>query len=84
VCAETCRSVELTGSSPAARPIVAKNKLHAVAAHSGVIELWREGGKPTYYGSSLDWVDEAMTDGKVIDLVGRTATGYAIARIPVP
>jgi hypothetical protein len=65
-------------------PIAAKNKLYAAAAHSGVVEVWREGGKPIFYAAGLDSIQSAMTDGKVMDLVGKTPTGYVIARIPVP
>jgi hypothetical protein len=82
-CAESCRTVEL-GSSTTARAIAAKNKLYAAAAHSGVIEVWREGGKPIFYAAGLDSIHAAMTDGKVMDLVGEAAGQYAIARIPVP
>ena len=82
-CGDTCRAVEL-GSSPNARPIAAKNKVYAAAAHSGVVEVLREGGKPIFYATGLDSIHSAMTDGKVMDLVGQTSTGYAIARLPVP
>jgi len=82
-CTESCRAVEL-GASTTAHPIAAKNKLYAAAAHSGIALVWREGGKPIYYAAGVDSIHSAMTDGKVMDLLGQTATGYAIARIPVP
>ena len=65
-------------------------KLVAIAAHGGVLGVWREGAQPVFYSLPEDahpvlaqeWTAMAMTDGKVIDVIARGDETFVIVRIP--
>ncbi len=91
ICADDCRKVTVpTGAPDNAATTIVGGKLVAIAAHGGVLGVWRETGKPTFYSLPEDarpvlaqeWTAMAMTDGKVIDVIARGAETFVIVRIP--
>jgi hypothetical protein len=91
VCTKDCRNAALPAGAPsdAAVTIIGGNVV-AIAVHSGVLGVWREGAAPAFYSLAQD-VKPAhanqltampMTDGKVIDVIARAHAGYAVIRIP--
>ena len=69
---------------------VVAGKLVAVAAHSGVLGVWREGSAPVFYALGDDaspvlaheWPAMVMTDGKVLDVLSRGSKSFDIVRVP--
>ncbi|NVB84633.1 MAG: hypothetical protein HOV81_40040 [Kofleriaceae bacterium] len=91
ICADDCRKVTIPSGAPDnAATTVVGGKLVAIAAHGGVLGVWREGEQPIFYSLPEDahpvlaqeWTAMAMTDGKVIDVVARGVETFVIIRIP--
>jgi hypothetical protein len=91
ICGDDCRRVALPSGAPTgAATTVVGGKLVAIAAHGGVLGVWREGARPVFYSLPEDahpvlaqeWTAMAMTDGKVIDIVARGAETFVIVRVP--
>jgi hypothetical protein len=91
VCTKDCRNAALPAGAPsdAAVTIIGGNVV-AIAVHSGVLGVWREGAAPAFYSLAQD-VKPAhanqltampMTDGKVIDIIARAAGNYVVVRLP--
>jgi len=91
ICADDCRKVQVPPGAPeTAATTVVRGKLVAIAAHNGVLGVWREGGQPTFYSMpeaaqpvlAQELTAMAMTDGKVIDIIARGAKTFVVIRIP--
>jgi hypothetical protein len=90
LCTEACRKVTLPGAPRDASVTTIDGKLVAVAAHDGVLGVWRELAPPKFFALPElvhpvrvgKWPVLALTDGKVIDVLARRTTGFAIVRIP--
>ncbi len=90
LCTESCRKVTLPGAPRDASVTTLDGKLVAVAAHDGVLGVWREQASPRFFALPElvhpilvgKWPVLALTDGKVIDVLARRAAGFAIIRIP--
>jgi hypothetical protein len=91
ICSDDCRNAGTpVGAPETATTTVVSGKLVATAAHGGVLAVWHEGGTPTFYSlaepvspaKALEWPAMAMTNGKVIDVLGLGAKGYVLIRIP--
>ena len=91
VCADECRNVAIPSAAPeyAATTIVG-GKLVAIAAHDGVLGVWREDAPVAFYALpeaaqpvlAHEWPAMALTDGKVIDVIARGAKTFVVVRIP--
>ncbi|HEV7555939.1 MAG TPA: hypothetical protein VGO00_10810 [Kofleriaceae bacterium] len=84
VCSDTCRMVKLPDLPIDNATVVINRKLVAVAAHDGVIGLYREDRPPSFVAARVTGVVNAITDGKLIDVIAQTPEGLAIARIASP
>jgi hypothetical protein len=91
LCADDCRVAQMPAGAPeSAATTVVGGKLVAVAAHGGVLGVWREGAQPRFFSMSeparpvLAHESPAMaiTDGKVIDVIARGEKTFVILRIP--
>ena len=91
VCTDDCRTVNMPSGAPEqSAATVVGGKLVGLAAHNGVLGLWREGTGPVFFGlpdhadpvMAQEWPAMAMTDGKVIDILARGAKGFVVIRIP--
>jgi hypothetical protein len=91
LCTDDCRKVSIPSGAPeSAATTIVGGKLVAIAAHGGVVGVWREGEEPVFYSLPEDahpvlaheWTAMAMTDGKVIDVVARGASTFVLIRIP--
>lgn len=91
ICTDACRKVHLPIGAPseAATTVVGGN-LVAIAAHNGVLGVWREGATPAFFSLGEDvkpilaheLTAMAMTDGKVIDILARGQKTFVVIRIP--
>ena len=84
VCSDTCRVVKLPDLPLDNATVVINRKLIAVAARDGVIGVYREGRPPSFVSGRVTGVVNAITDGKLIDVIAQTPEGLAIARITSP
>jgi hypothetical protein len=84
VCSDSCRSVKLPDLPIENAPVVINRKLVAVAARDGVIGLYREGRPPSFVAARVTGVVNAITDGKLIDVIAQSPEGLVIARIASP
>ncbi|MCW5805681.1 MAG: hypothetical protein KIT31_25145 [Deltaproteobacteria bacterium] len=96
VCTASCRSLTYRAATGGTKLIttfaLAGGKLVAITAEGAVVRVLREGGTPTYYAlpEAVDLAygvarpPMALSDGKVIDVLAHTSTGYVVVRVPVP
>jgi hypothetical protein len=93
LCDDTCATGQVPGAPDMSSIAVVGGKLVAIAMHGGVVAVYKQaGGPPTFYGlpeamrlvHARGWPLLALTDGKVIDVLARGATGYFIVRVPAP
>lgn len=91
ICADDCRSAKIAAGAPQyATTTIVGGKLVAIASHAGVLGVWREGGKPTFYALAEaarpvlahEWPAMALTDGKVIDVLARGDKSFVVIRVP--
>lgn len=83
VCKTECRIVQIANAHPAGIPVVVGDRVNVVASSRKVIATWSEGGSVRYFALDDAFVPQyATSDGKVIDVVGQTPSGLAIARLP--
>jgi hypothetical protein len=91
ICSDDCQAVKFpTGAPTFAATTVVGGKLVAIASHSGVLGVWREGASPAFYALASDaspvlaheWPAMALTDGKVIDVLARTGKSFVVIRVP--
>jgi hypothetical protein len=91
LCDDACATAQVSGAPDMSSIAVVGGKLVALAMHGGVIAVYKQaGGPPTFYGlpeamrlvHAREWPMIGLTDGKVIDVVARGATGYFIVRVP--
>lgn len=91
LCDDSCATAQVPGAPDMSSVGVVNGKLVAAAMHGGVIAVYHQaGGLPTFYGLPeamrlvhvREWPLLALTDGKVIDVLARGATGYVIVRVP--
>ncbi len=93
ICTDSCRKAKRPSGAPSqsALTIVGGN-LVAIAAHNGVLGVWREGAAPAFFSltetirpaaaEASGVTAMAMTDDKVIDILARGEKGYVVVRIP--
>ena len=84
VCTEACRVAELrnTKSSPVATLV--NDKVVAVRTRDHVLGLWRENAEPVFFTTPLAVTPRtAISDGKVVDVIGSTSEGLVVARVPL-
>jgi hypothetical protein len=91
ICTDDCRVVNIPPAAPvyAATTVVA-GKLISIAAHNGVLGVWREHDAPVYYSLpeqaqpvlAHEWPAMALTNGKVIDVIARGTKTFVLIRIP--
>lgn len=91
ICRDVCRKVSVPSGAPEHAAVTAVGgKLRAIAAHGGVLGVWREDGPPVFYALPVqarpvlaqEWPAMAMTDGKVIDVIARGAKTFVVIRVP--
>jgi hypothetical protein len=92
ICSDDCRDVRLPAGAPQfATTTIVGGKLVAIAAHGGVVGLWREGAKPVFYSLpdtttkpvlAHEWPAMALTDGKVVDVLARGKDSFVVIRFP--
>jgi hypothetical protein len=92
ICTDDCRTAKIPSGAPQfATTTVVGGKLVAIASHSGVLGVWREGApQPVFYAVSNDaspvlaheWPAMALTDGKVIDVLSRGEKSFVVIRVP--
>lgn len=91
ICTNECRTVNLPSGAPDNAAVTAVDgKLRAIAAHGGVLGVWREDGPPVFYALPVpavpargdDGRTTAISDGKVIDIVAQGAGSMSVIRIP--
>ena len=89
VCTATCRHAQPPTGAPSFTPMtLVAGKLVAISVHGGVVGVWYESGAHAFYAlpaaPRVDSITTAMTDGKVIDVVGLAIDGdYSIVRVPI-
>ncbi len=93
ICTDHCRKVQVPSGAPEYSAVTSVGgKLRAIAAHAGVLGVWSEDKAPVFYALPVhakpvlahEWPAMALSDGKVIDVVARSATSFAVIRIPAP
>ena len=77
-CAAECRDFKVDPSSL----VIASRGWAAIRARGGVLEVKREGGARHFAITAGFTPVVAISDGKLIDVLGRTRDGLAIARVP--
>ena len=84
VCAKACKPVEMaTGAPDGAVLTDAGGKLVAIAAHAGVLGVWRDDNTKAFYALPADAQPRlALTDGKVIDVLAEGDQGFVVVRLP--
>jgi hypothetical protein len=91
VCTDTCRSTVVPAGAPTYSAVTAVGgKVVAIAAHGGVLGVWREGQGPVFYALPVDakpvlaheWPAMALTDGNAIDVLARGSKTFVVIRIP--
>lgn len=93
VCARagaTCRAAALPGAPTDAAISAVGDQLVGVAAHAGVLGVWREASPPRFFALpepaspvlAREWPAMALADGETLDVVGRSARGFVVIRIP--
>lgn len=83
LCRERCRTVELATAHPSSVVAVVGDQLVAIAGARAVLGLWAEGGATRYVALAEPFTPMyAVSDGAVIDVLGRTGSALAIARVP--
>jgi hypothetical protein len=85
VCTDECRAAALpTGAPDEAITTVIAGKVVALATHGNVLGVWRDGAAATFYAlpEALELDELAMTDGKVIDVLGANAKAVSVIRVP--
>jgi hypothetical protein len=92
VCTADCRPTTMpTGAPERATLALVAGKLVAIAEHGGVLGVWREDGKKTFFAlpetahlvMANEWPTMALTDGKVIDVIARGTKTYVVIRLPI-
>jgi hypothetical protein len=84
VCAEQCRVAVLRAMRPSKIATIAAGEVVSIAHRDQVIGVWREGGLARYFAlpEPLASLELATSNGRVIDVVGRTEAGLVIVRVP--
>ena len=91
ICTDDCRDVTIASAAPTyAATTVVGGKLVSIAAHNGVLGVWRENQEPIFYALpeaaqpvlAHEWPAMALTNGKVIDIIARGANTFVLIRIP--
>ncbi len=91
ICGDDCRPAKLPPGAPQhSTTTVVAGKLIAIAAHAGVLGVWREGAQPVFYALpetatpvlANEWPAMALTDGKVVDVIARGSKGFRLIRVP--
>lgn len=91
ICTDDCRVASIPGGAPTyAATTVVGGKLVSIAAHNGVLGVWRELQPPVFYAMpesaqpvlAHEWPAMALTDGKVIDVIARGVKTFVLIRIP--
>src|SRR4029079_7960172 len=89
ICTDTCRNAIIPAAAPEyAATTVIDGKLVAIAAHDGVLGVWREDAPVVFFGLpenaqpvlAHEWPAMALTDGKVIDVIARGAKTFVLIR----
>lgn len=81
-CRDRCRAVELATAHPSSVVAVVGDRLVAIAGVRAVLGLWAEGGEARYVALAEPFTPMyAVSDGTVIDVLGRTGSALAIARV---
>jgi hypothetical protein len=94
VCGDDCAEQAYPAGAPKSAALTeVDGKLVAIASHGGVLGVWRDGQPPTFYALpdhqtrpvlAHEWPAMALTNGKVIDIIARSAATFVIIRIPAP
>lgn len=83
VCPNECRTAELPDANPAGVPALVGDRVFVVASLGHVIGVWRERAAPVYFTISTTFSPlRAISDGKKLDVLGRTPKGFAIISLP--
>ncbi len=84
VCSDTCRIADLGNARSSSVATLVGDKVVAIQARDHVLGVWRENGEPRFFSlSAAVTPTAAMSDGKVIDVLGTTADGVVVVRLPV-
>ena len=91
ICSDDCRAATIPSGAPTySATTVVNGKLVSIAAHNGVLGVWRENQAPVFYAMpesakpvlAHEWPAMALTDGKVIDVIARGVKTFVLIRIP--
>ncbi|MBA2544943.1 MAG: hypothetical protein H0V17_35195, partial [Deltaproteobacteria bacterium] len=81
VCTQSCRIVDLQAGTDAL-PALSGGQVIAVAASQRVLAVWREKATPLYFSLPSTMTPKLVhATAKVIDVIGETDQGLAIARV---
>ncbi|HSK02667.1 MAG TPA: hypothetical protein VK932_15555, partial [Kofleriaceae bacterium] len=84
VCAEECRVAVLRAMRPSKIATIAAGEVVSIDHRDQVLGVWREGGPPRFFSlpEPLASLELATSNGRVIDVIGKTAQGLVIVRVP--
>jgi hypothetical protein len=84
VCADQCRTADLTELRPTSIAAIAGGKVHAIRTRDKIIGVWSEGKPPRFYTTEKSVTATlAYGSGKTIELLGETEDGVTIVRLPL-
>lgn len=84
ICTDGCRGADLSGLRPTEIATIAGGKVYAIRARGRVIGVWTEGKPPRFYATEQAVTPTlAMSNGKVIDVLGETEDRAVIVRVPL-
>jgi len=84
VCTDACRVAELRNTKSSVVATLANAKVVAIRARGEVIGLWRENAEPLFFTTPISMSPRtAISDGKVVDVIGETSEGVVVARLPL-
>lgn len=84
VCADTCRSADLTGMRSSTVATIAGGKVHAIRTRGAVMGVWTEGAPPRFFATETSITPTlAYASATAIDVLGETEDGVVIVRVPL-
>lgn len=84
VCSDTCRGADLAGLRSTNVATIAGGKVHAIRTRNRVLGVWTEGAPPRFFTLEKALTPTlATSNGKVIDVLGETADGVVVVRVPI-
>jgi len=84
VCSDSCRVAELRNTKSSSVATLANDKVVAVRARGDVLGLWSENAEPVFFTTPISISPRtAISDGKVVDVIGETSEGVVVARLPL-